>query len=66
MRSGRSCSRWIVVGGHSVAVWRSVCCCRLTMVGVRRVLSVLNLEPRQIDGIFFESINCVCEYTEAS
>ena len=36
----RSCFPWIVVGGHSVAFWRSVCCCRLTIVGLRRVLSV--------------------------
>ena len=39
MLSGRSCFRRIVVGWHSVAIWRSVCYCRLTMVGVRRVLS---------------------------
>ena len=40
LQSGRSCICCIVVGGHSVAIWSSVCCCRLTMVGVRRVLSV--------------------------
>ena len=28
------------MGGHSVAIWSSVCCCRLTIVGVRKVLSV--------------------------
>ena len=40
--SERSCFHCIVVGRHSVGIWRTVCCCRstVTMVGVRRVLRV--------------------------
>ena len=67
MRTGRSCFRWIVVGWHSVAIWRSVCCWMSTMVGVRRVLSVSARGIRsqgRLMGCSFSQQNCVCECTE--
>ena len=43
MGRGRSYFRWIVVGGHSVAIWRSV-----LEVGIWGVRRVLNLSVRGI------------------
>ena len=67
MRTGRSCFRWIAVGWHSVAIWRSVCCWMSTMVGVRRVLSVSARGIRsqgRLMGCSLSQQNCVCECTE--